>query len=88
MGAIRNAYKILVRKSEQKTLLARARYIWENNIRIDLKETGRKSMDWMHLAQDRDQWQVLVNPVMNLQVPYKVGNLTSSPTGTLQHRIS
>jgi hypothetical protein len=26
-------------------------------------------MDWIDLAQDRDQWGALVNTVMNLQVP-------------------
>jgi hypothetical protein len=26
-------------------------------------------MDWVDLAQDKDQWRVLVNTVMNLQVP-------------------
>jgi hypothetical protein len=28
-------------------------------------------MDWIDLAQDRDQWRTLVNTVMNLQVPLK-----------------
>jgi hypothetical protein len=26
-------------------------------------------MDWIHMAQDRDQWRVLVNTVMNIGVP-------------------
>jgi hypothetical protein len=36
---------------------------------MDLRETGWKGVDWMHLAQDRDQMQVLVNKVMNLWIP-------------------
>jgi hypothetical protein len=36
---------------------------------IDLREMGWGSMDWIDLAQDRDQWRALVNTVMNLQVP-------------------
>jgi hypothetical protein len=39
-----------------------------NNIRMDL-ETGWDSVDWIDVAQDRDQWRALVNTVMNLQVP-------------------
>jgi hypothetical protein len=33
-----------------------------------LKEDGRDSDDWIYLAQDRDQWQALVNMIMNHQV--------------------
>jgi hypothetical protein len=32
----------------------------------DLGEIGWNGMDWIHLAHDRDQWQALVNTVMNL----------------------
>jgi hypothetical protein len=30
---------------------------------MDFSETGWKDVDWVHLAQDRDQWQDLVNTV-------------------------
>jgi hypothetical protein len=33
----------------------------EDNIRIDLREIGREDVDWMHVAQDRDQWWAVVN---------------------------
>jgi hypothetical protein len=36
---------------------------------MDHREIGWEGMDWIHLAQDRDQWWVVVNMVMNLQVP-------------------
>jgi hypothetical protein len=34
---------------------------------MDLREIGWEGVDWMHLAQDRDQWQALVNTVISLQ---------------------
>jgi hypothetical protein len=40
-----------------------------HNIKIDLREMGWNDMDWIDLAQDRDQWRALVSKVMNLRVP-------------------
>jgi hypothetical protein len=35
---------------------------------MDLRKTEWDGMDWIDLAQDRDQWRALVKAVMNLQV--------------------
>jgi hypothetical protein len=65
----RNGYRILVVKPEGKRSLGRPRRRWVDNIKIDLREVGWDDMDWIDLAQDRDQWRVLVDTVMNLRVP-------------------
>jgi hypothetical protein len=40
-----------------------------DNIKMDVRETGWSRMDWIDLAQDRDQWRTPVVTVMNLRVP-------------------
>jgi hypothetical protein len=49
--------------------LERPRSRWAENIKMDLRAIGWDGMDWIDLAQDRDQWRALVKTVMNLQVP-------------------
>jgi hypothetical protein len=58
-----------VGKPEGKRPLGRPRRRWEDNIRMDLREIGWGGMDWIDLAQNRDQWRALVNTVMNFRVP-------------------
>jgi hypothetical protein len=58
-----------VGKPEGKRPLGRPRHRWVDNIEMDLGEIGWGSMDWIDLAQDRDQWRALVNSVMNIRVP-------------------
>jgi hypothetical protein len=55
MGQKRNAYRILVGKPEGKRQLGKRRCRWVNNIKMDLREIGWDGMDWINLAQDRDQ---------------------------------
>jgi hypothetical protein len=43
-----------------------------------LREVGWKVVDWINLAQDRDQWWAFVNTVMNLWVRKNVGNFLTS----------
>jgi hypothetical protein len=69
MGEVRGAYNILVRKPEGSRPLGRPRRRWEDNIKMDLWETGFGDVDWIHLAQDKDRWRALVNTVMSLRVP-------------------
>jgi hypothetical protein len=69
MGEKRNAYRISVGKPEGKRPLGRPRRNWVDNIRMDIREIGWCDVDWIDLAQDRDQWRAVVNTVMNLRVP-------------------
>jgi hypothetical protein len=68
-GEKRNAYRLLVGKTEGKRPLRVPTCKWVDNIKMDLREIGCDGMNWIDLAHDRDQWRALVNTVMNLRVP-------------------
>jgi hypothetical protein len=55
MKEMRNADIILIEKPEGKRALGRPRRKLEDNIKMDLWEVGWEVVDWMHLAQVRDQ---------------------------------
>jgi hypothetical protein len=59
-GEKTNAYKVLTQKPEGKISLGRLWHRWED-IKTDLKERQWKSVEWINLVQDSDQWQALVN---------------------------
>jgi hypothetical protein len=54
---------------KEKRPLGKSRHRWVDNIKMDLREIGWDDMDWIDLAQNRDQWRALLNTVMNLRVP-------------------
>jgi hypothetical protein len=64
-----NAYEILVGKPKGKRPLERPRRRWADEIKMDLREIKWGFMDWLDLAQDKDQWNSLKNTVMSLGVP-------------------
>jgi hypothetical protein len=69
MGERRNAYRLLVGKTEGKRSLGRPRRNWVDNIRMDLGEVRWGDVDWIGLAKDRNRWRALVNSILNLRVP-------------------
>jgi hypothetical protein len=69
MGDGRGVCRVLVGRPKGKRPLGRPRRKWEDNIKLDLRETGIDGANWIRLAEDRVQWRAFVNTVMNLRVP-------------------
>jgi hypothetical protein len=69
MGEMKYAYRILVGKPEGKRPLGSPRHRWVDNVKIVVRDIGWDGIDWINLAQDKDQWMALVNTMMNLWVP-------------------
>jgi hypothetical protein len=63
-GEKRNPYRIMVGKPQGRT-----RCRWVDNIKMNLSEIRWDGIDWIDLAQDRNQWRALVNTVMNFRIP-------------------
>jgi hypothetical protein len=71
VGEKRISYRILLGKLDGKRPLRRPRHRWVDNIKMDLIEIRVEwdVMDWINLAQYRDQWRALLNTVMNPRIP-------------------
>jgi hypothetical protein len=74
MGEKGTAYRILMGKPQRKRPLGSPRRSWVDSIKMDLREKGWGGVDWINLAQDRNQWRARVNTVMNLRVPKILGS--------------
>ena len=65
----RSALKMLTGKPTGKRLLGRPRRAWKDNIRMDLKEIGINTRNWVDSALDRDYWRALLIAALNLRIP-------------------
>ena len=59
---------MLLGKPSGKRLLGRPRHRWEVNIRMDLKEIGINTRNWVDSAQGMDYWRTLLNAALNFRV--------------------
>lgn len=64
-GEMGNAYRIFTEKPEKIRVIGRLVERW--NIKMDLKKTDLEGMDWINVAQDRDNLLAVVKMVVNLQ---------------------
>jgi hypothetical protein len=58
----------LVGRPKEKRPLGRPRRRWEDNIKMELRETGIRGANWIRLAQDSVRWPAFVSAVMNLRI--------------------
>jgi hypothetical protein len=83
----RDACTIFVGKPEVKRPLGKPKRRWVDNIKMYLRKIGWVGMDWIDLAQDRDQCRAVTNTLMNLRVPKNLEKfLSSCVTGGFSRR--
>jgi hypothetical protein len=51
----RGAYRVFMWRPEGKRPLGRPRHMWENDIKMDIEDTGLLGVDWIDLAEDMDR---------------------------------
>jgi hypothetical protein len=69
MGEKKNTYGISIGEPQERGGVERPRRTQKDRVKMDPKEVVCEGVDWIHLAQYRDQRRALVNTVINLRVP-------------------
>ena len=59
IGDRRESYRVLVGKPERKRPLERPGYILDDNIKMDLKKTEYKGVEWINVVKDGAEWRLL-----------------------------
>jgi hypothetical protein len=62
-----SAFKLLVLKADGKRTLGIPKRRWDDNIKTNLIEIACDDVNWIHMVQGRDQWQFLVNTIVNFR---------------------
>jgi hypothetical protein len=65
MENFRSVYNSSIRKPESKRSLERPKCMWEDIIKVDLKEIGHRGVERVLLTTNRVRWWALVNTVVN-----------------------
>ena len=65
----RSAFKLLTVRPRGKRPFGRSRCRLEDDIKMDLKEIGINTRNWVDSVQDRNCWRALLNVALNLRVP-------------------
>jgi len=68
-GGKKKAYTVCLGKPEGKGPIEKPRGRWEDNVKTYVKGVGCEGVGWISLFQDRQEWRVVVNTVMNHWVP-------------------
>jgi hypothetical protein len=68
-GGGERCLQVLVGRPVGKRPLGRPRRRWEDNIKMDLRETVIDVANWIRLVHHRVQWRAFVNTVMKLRIP-------------------
>ena len=75
-------------KPTGKTPLGRPRRGWKDHIRIDLKEIGITTRNWVSSAQDRDYQRALVNAASNLRAQLAMKLVMIISSGFINRKVS
>jgi len=68
---ITSGYKIFVGKLDEKRPPGKRRFKWEDNIKMDLRDTECESVDWIDMTQEMSQWLTVVTTVNEISDPVK-----------------
>jgi hypothetical protein len=78
VGERKGVFRVLVGRPEGNRPLGKPRRRWDDNIKMGLEEVVCGDMDWIELAEAGKSRRVFVSAMMELPVPYNVGNVFSN----------